>query len=297
MSLQMRSSIDPAIRVPRPGAQLPRARTQPKPARRVAWRRPLKIGLVSLVALIVVYQLHARLVTSVIHDQRQQHLAAQLEKPAPTIGDGDALGIVQIESTHLNAVFVEGVSVDNLRGGPAHLAESALPGDAGVMVLFGHRTAYGGPFGDVADLANGDSIVVQARNGGPIVRYIVDRVERHVDVDDIDLPTPGKLAYLLLVTNESGLIHADQTVVIARALPVTDATAVVPDLGEPQDVPAPLGLELILGALALLGAGLAIWYLRGRFSGLVVAVAAGPAALFGVIQLMMLLDIVRPLAR
>ncbi|MBI5087792.1 MAG: class E sortase [Actinobacteria bacterium] len=285
------------ISPPRPGAQLPRAPVQPRPRRRFAWRRPLKVGVALVVALVVVYQVHARLIASVIHDQRQQHLAAQLAKPAPTIGDGDALGIIQIESAQLNAVFVEGVSVDNLRAGPSHLSGSALPGDAGVMVLFGHRTAYGGPFREVAALENGDSIVVQARNGGPIVRYIVDRVERDIGVDDVDLPKPGQIAYLVLVTNESGLLHADQTVVVARALPVTDATAVVPDLAETGDAPAPLGLEAILGAVALVGAALAIWYLRGRFSGVVVAVAAGPAAVFGIVQLLMLLDGMRPLAR
>lgn len=250
-----------------------------------------------VVLLAGVYLIHARLLTTLVHDQRQQHLAARLNKPLPTIHAGDALGVIQIESQAVNSVFVEGVTVDHLRGAPAHLEGSALPGDAGVMVLYGHRTAYGGPFADVVDLVNGDSIVVQARNGGPIVRYIVERVERNTHVVDIELPTTDQISYLLIVTSEPGLFDGDQSVVVARALPVTDADATVPDLSVDVGVAAPFGIDALLAIVSMFGAVIAVHYLRPRTSSMVMIAAAAPMALFAVIRLLMLFDSALPITR
>lgn len=222
--------------------------------------------LATMIVLVIAYVLQSRVVSSVVYEQRQHHLAAAVAEPKSSIVDGDALGYLQIPKIGLNVTIVEGVGIDNLRGGPAHLAHSALPGDVGAMVVYGHRTTYGGPFRRVVELAKGDEIATQARNGGPIVQYVVDRVERHTRLADVKLEKPDKLAYAVLVTTETGLFNSDVVVVVARALPVTDAEPAVVDLGVEPDRGIPFGLGLLLGNGSAVGAVLAWRFLRDRAS-------------------------------
>jgi len=230
-----------------------------------------------------------------VHEQRQHHLAANYETPKPTIGVGDPLLVLQVESLGINEVVVEGVSVDRLRGGPAHWRGSALPGDAGVMVILGHRSGYGAPFADISTMKNGDSIVAQARNGGPIVRYVVDRVEVDASLADLKLDKTDVVSYMLLATSD-GWLGDSFTVVVARALPVTDAEPVLPDLADVPR-PAPFGLEALLAGGSLAAALLASQWLRGRASVLARVAVVAPPAVYGGIRLLIALDTVFALTR
>ncbi len=280
---------------PLPKAELPRAPGPERIDRRPTWRRRAKRIAVAVAALFIVMKAHTSLLSHALYDQRQQHLAADLGTPTPELGEGDAIGLIQIESLLVNDVVVEGLTADHLRGGPAHMTGSALPGDAGVMVIYGHRSAYGGPFGDIADLVNGDSVVLQARNGGPITRYIVDRTERDVELDDLDLPNADQIAYVVLATSEPAMFTDDLTVVVARALPVTEATSSVPDLTSPFD-DAPL-IDLLLALVAILGTALSVKYLRGRVMMPVTVAVVAPAALFAVLRVILLVERALPIAR
>lgn len=53
---------------------------------------------------------------------------------------------------------VEGTSAGALRRGPGHYPASALPGAGGNFAVAGHRTTYGAPFGDLAELRAGDRV-------------------------------------------------------------------------------------------------------------------------------------------
>lgn len=245
-------------------ADLPRLDALPR-AQRSPWKRALAVRVfVALSALLVSYFLQSRVLSSVIYEQRQLHLAAAVGQPKKPLVEGDAIGYLQIPAIGLDVTMIEGVTVDNLRSGPAHLGRTALPGDAGAMVVFGHRATYGGPFRRVVELTKGDAIDAQARSGGPIVEYLVDRVERHTRLADVKLDKVDRIAYAILVTAESGLFNNEVTVVVARALPVTDAEAATVDLGTGPDRGFPFGLGLLLGNASAVGAVLAWRFLRGR---------------------------------
>jgi LPXTG-site transpeptidase (sortase) family protein len=238
-----------------------------------------------------------RLVGPLMFEQRQMHLAHSFGTPKPKVISGDAIAVLQIPVTGLNRIVVEGASVEHLRSGPARLAGSALPGDAGVMVVYGHRTAFGGPFEKNATLKNGDEIVIQARNG-PIVKYIVDRVERDTRVTDVALgDDPGALAYLLLVNGEDRWTSGAQTVVVARSLPVTDADAVIPDLSVGPQRAVPITVETLLALGALASAVLGAAFLRGRANTVVIVAAALPAVALAALWLLISFESLLPIAR
>ena len=277
----------------------------PKDAKRSLGRPPFKpiakkvaqkVAVAALV-LVVLYYFHDRVITTLMFNQRQEHLTAEMAVGTPTIESGEAVAILQAVDIDLNVTVIEDVTVDHLRSAPARVSASAVPGDEGVTVIFGHRTAYGGPFENIDELANGQSIVVQTRSGGPITRYIVDRVERSASLGAIELENDLGLAYLLLVTNESEWTSNEQTVVVARALPVTDNAAVIPQLGGVTATGLPYGVDTLLAALAGVAAALSWSFLRSRTSTAVRLGIVIPSAAFAAIGIMMTLDGLLPLAR
>jgi len=284
------------VESPRSPVPLPRAPRPERPAKQRHTRRRVVRTALLLVGLLAGWLLFDSVLGPLIHEQRQHHLAAQYERPLPKIGDGNAVAVLQVPTLGINQVVVEGASVAHLRSGPTHWTGSALPGDAGVMVVLGHRDAYGGPFRKLSTMKNGDSIVVQARNGGPIVRYVVDRVERHLTLEAVALPQTDVVSYLLLATSEDGMFTGDQTIVVARALPVTDTGPVLPDLSANLR-PAPFGLEALLALASMAIAVLALSYLRVRSSVLVRVVVVAPPAAYAALQLLMSLDSILALTR
>ena len=54
---------------------------------------------------------------------------------------------IVIPAIGVDWVFVEGVSVADLKDGPGHYPETPMPGQAGNAAIAGHRTTYGAPFG------------------------------------------------------------------------------------------------------------------------------------------------------
>ena len=61
----------------------------------------------------------------------------------------------------LEAVVVEGTDGASLRNGPGHYPDTPLPGVRGTVGIAGHRTTYGAPFRDIADLRPGDPVHVR----------------------------------------------------------------------------------------------------------------------------------------
>jgi LPXTG-site transpeptidase (sortase) family protein len=278
-------------------AELPRLEPEARVKRSLPLRKWSLRGLAAVLALVVTYFVHSRVVTSVVYEQRQEHLAADLNRPKSSIHEGEALGYIQVPSIGLNDVMVEGVTVDALRSGPAHVSHSALPGDAGPMVVYGHRSAYGGPFRRISELAKDDQIVVQARSGGPIVQYVVASVERATTVGDVKLDKTDELAYLLLVTAEPGVFDDAVTVVVARALPVTDAAPVSVDLSDDPDRGFPFGIALLLGNVSAIGAILSFRFLSRRASPVILFLVVSPQALLAGILVLNAFETIRPLAR
>jgi sortase A len=74
--------------------------------------------------------------------------------------DGDAVAILEIPSLKLKKVVVSGVTIDDLRRGPGHYRNTALPGQRGNVAIAAHRTAYGSPFKQINELKAGDQIFI-----------------------------------------------------------------------------------------------------------------------------------------
>jgi sortase A len=62
-------------------------------------------------------------------------------------------------------VFVKGTASPDLRKGPGHYLDTALPGQAGTVGIAGHRTTYLAPFRNVDDLDRGDQIELRMPYG------------------------------------------------------------------------------------------------------------------------------------
>lgn len=99
--------------------------------------------------------------------------------------------------------IVQGDGTAQLRGGPGHEPESAVPGTRGNAVVFAHRYHWGGPFRQLASLTQGAQIQAQSVNGTQPVVYTVKQV-RTVPAGDEAVLAPTKDYRLTLVTAASG---------------------------------------------------------------------------------------------
>lgn len=179
-------------------------------------RRPLLIGAVLLVvgwALLVVVD---RSVGGIIHRHRQGELIGDLATARESVSPGDALGVLQIPAIGLNEVVVQGDTPGLLRGGPGHRASTPTPGERGNAVILGHRTRYGGPFGDLSDLSPNDEIVFQVKNAKYPTSYRVVSVSR-VPASGDDVLRWSPAFQMTLVTSAGGLFPGDRIVVVATA--------------------------------------------------------------------------------
>ena len=71
---------------------------------------------------------------------------------------GDPMGRILMPAIGVSDVFVEGTGGGDLRKGPGHYPETALPGERGTVAIAGHRTTYGAPFRRLDGLDRGDEI-------------------------------------------------------------------------------------------------------------------------------------------
>ncbi len=89
--------------------------------------------------------------------------------PAPSTAvappAGEAGGRIEIPEIGVDWIFVEGVSVGDLKQGPGHYPTTPFPGQAGNAAIAGHRTTYGAPFNRIDELAPGDEIVLTTVQG------------------------------------------------------------------------------------------------------------------------------------
>ena len=92
------------------------------------------------------------------------------------VEDGDPIGRIKIPRTGTNFVIVEGTQPGDLRKGPGHYADTAMPGLPGTVAMAGHRTTYLAPFRKLNELRPGDRIDVEM----PYGRFTYRLVTRHI---------------------------------------------------------------------------------------------------------------------
>jgi len=79
--------------------------------------------------------------------------------------DGAPVARIEIPSLGVSEIVAEGTSAAVLADGPGHRRDTVLPGQAGVSVLMGRASAYGGPFGRIRSLTPGATINVLTGQG------------------------------------------------------------------------------------------------------------------------------------
>jgi sortase A len=121
---------------------------------------------------------------------------------APIGGDiapGTAVALIEAPDIGLRQIVVEGTSSGVMRAGPGHRRDTALPGQPGTSVVYGHAAAFGGPFHRVTSLQPGAAVTVTSGLG--IMRYEVAGLRR--EQDPLPPPLPSGGARLTLVTAEA----------------------------------------------------------------------------------------------
>lgn len=260
----------PSIAPPAAGAALPVAPEVIKavrPRRRRAW---VKGVLATFLIVIVCLLAYERLVTGLMHDQRQRHLSATVVSGRPKISSGDAYGVLQIPTLGINEVVVLGANVTNLRSGPTVSIASVLPGQHGAVVIFGHRSIYGAPFKGIGSLKAGDSVYLEARNKAPVIEYTVRSVAS-VSEQSAALglaPVADNSSMLVLVTSSSGRFGNGSVVVTATAVDSVAGGPAVPRAVSLQatDPDEPAGVYLLYANLGIIASAV-MWRLlhtRGR---------------------------------
>lgn len=215
-------------------------------------------------ALLLVYQ---PVVGGLVASNRQRHLSADFATARPVVHEGEAVAVLQVPRLGINRIVVLGTGIDDLRGGPGVMAGGVLPGQPGVSVIVGHRSAYGAPFERLDELVVGDLLSVHSRNL-QVVEFTVTAVgsapDGSVDMSDFGAVDPARNARLVLAAG-TGDLFSDQALFVTAAA-ITPGVAPAPP-GSIDVVPARADLVSSTTWLALMSAlagVLALGLIRSR---------------------------------
>lgn len=132
--------------------------------------------------------------------------------PLPTPGPEQAR-IIQIPAIGVNAPIVPGVyDWEQLKRGVGHHTGSALPGEAGNMVLAAHNDIYGEIFRDLDELSPGDEFTVST--GARAYTYVVTKIEI-VEPTEVDVMQSTDYASATLISCYPYRINTQRIVVFA----------------------------------------------------------------------------------
>jgi sortase A len=113
---------------------------------------------------------------------------------APAVVDGRVIGAILIPRLGLTAIVVQGESAAILQRAVGHLADTALPGESGNVVLAGHRDTF---FRPLKRVHAGDAITLKTPNGD--CEYVVESTAV-VPPSDVQVLQPTSGRTLTLIT-------------------------------------------------------------------------------------------------
>ena len=217
-----RAVLDPAPRTRRRRRLLRTHRPAPWPVTSLRILALVTLGFVAAVAVLGPLR-HGR-DQQLLFDELLAQLAegtapvGQLDREGRLLPLGAPVALLQIPSIGVDEVVSSGTTSGVLRSGPGHLRSTGLPGQAGTSVVMGRQAAYGGPFGDLADLRRGARITVTTGQG----EHVYEVTGRRLPGDPLPSPLlPGE-GRLTLVT-ATGTPFAPSDVLRVDAELVSDA--------------------------------------------------------------------------
>lgn len=155
--------------------------------------------------------------TDVVADADASQVVSSLESefttpvanpPMPALGE--AYGIVYVPrfaEDYAKPLF-EGTGRETLKRGIGHYEATAQPGEIGNFSMAAHRTTYGKPFNQIAELQPGDAIMVRTATA-----WNVYRVTSHEIVD------PSANEVILPVPNEPGVSATEASITLTSCHP------------------------------------------------------------------------------
>jgi sortase A len=196
-----------------------------------SWVR--SIGVIIL--LFVAWQLWGTAITqhhsqSQLQRQFQAKVNHAVTKPGPTFRlipsttkltdppQGTVMAQIQIPEINVSQYVVSGTDEDDLAKGPGHYLGTAMPGQAGNVVIAGHRTTHGAPFNRLGELARGDPIYLTTL-GGQRLTYVVSATPVPVSPTDVTVLNNFGDNRLTLTTCNPEFSAAQRLIVVAAYLP------------------------------------------------------------------------------
>jgi sortase A len=127
--------------------------------------------------------------------------------PAPDATDPSRqLGTIAIPAIGIVAPLMQGVTLSTLNRGPGHWPGSARPGEAGNVVVAGHRVSHTHPFRDLDRLKPGDQVIFTTTQGRFV--YVVNHTQIVLpSALWIVEPTPTKTATLFACHPKGSTSH------------------------------------------------------------------------------------------
>lgn len=159
----------------------------------------LLITLGVVILLFVVYELYGTNFYTKDQQHKLEHdialdwLHGGVEVSQAQIGHvplGSGIAVLRIprfgRGYHL--VIVEGTGYEDLKKGPGHYPETALPGQVGNFSVAGHRTTYLAPFSHIDAIRDGDVIRLQMPYAMFVYRAFMHRVVTASDMSVLRSP-------------------------------------------------------------------------------------------------------------
>jgi sortase A len=126
-------------------------------------------------------------------EQRRFEGAERHAVSSIVLAEGAPIGEISIPRLGLTAIVAQGESVATLRRAVGHLADTALPGEPGNVVLAGHRDTF---FRPLKDVLVGDAITLKTRGGD--FEYLVESTAVVPPTEvGVLLPTGGRTLTLI----------------------------------------------------------------------------------------------------
>ena len=126
--------------------------------------------------------------------ERSQPLPTAESSRHPPADIGAAIAALSIPRVQLSAIVLHGSDARTLQRGPGHLEHTALPGDAGNVVIAGHRDSF---FRPLRHIRLADDIFVETRDGHYHYRVTSLRV---VGPREVSVIAPTSEETLTLIT-------------------------------------------------------------------------------------------------
>ena len=118
------------------------------------------------------------------NDLEDAFAATPKSEPAPRQGrppkakplPGSAVAQISMPTLDRKYYVIEGTGTGDLRKGPGHYPDTALPGQSKTVAIAGHRTTYGAPFRTIDKLRRGDQIDMRMRYGTYVYKVQKTRI-------------------------------------------------------------------------------------------------------------------------